>query len=324
MAAISSSAPGKIILFGEHAVVYGRPAIAIPVHQRKASVYILADPLAETGRVEIIAPDIDMQTTLRDLPEEHPFSCLLKLVQNHLRLDHLPAMRMKIKSSIPIASGLGSGTAVSVAIIGQSPNVGQKISDAEVSSLTFEIEKLYHGSPSGIDNTVISYTQPIFFIRDQCIETLAVGREYHFLVAHSGIASKTVEVVGSVRAGWEKEHAYYENLFDEIGEISLKAKAALSKGDVSAIGSLMNQNQVLLSQIGVSSPELELLISTAQKAGALGVKLSGAGRGGNIITLVNPETSSAIAQALRGAGAQDVFPTSLPPSPHAEMIWNHG
>ena len=321
MPSVSSSAPGKIILFGEHAVVYGQPAIAIPVHQKKAVVYILAAPTAPTGQVRILAPDIGLESELHDLPETHPFFCTFMIIQKYLDIDHFPAMKIKIKSDIPIASGLGSGTAVSVSMIRAIMQfLGKAPSNAEVSSLAFEVEKLYHGFPSGVDNSVIAYAQPIFFIRQRVVETLAVAEPLQFLVAHTGVTSKTVDVVEAVRSARDNSPAHYDSLFSEIGAVCLEAKKCLATGQVSTLGHLMNQNQELLSQLEVSCPELDRLIAAAKQAGATGVKLSGAGRGGYIIALVSPDNSEQIAKTLIAAGARDVFRTDLPSFSTAEEI----
>jgi mevalonate kinase len=117
MPAFSASAPGKIILFGEHAVVYGRPAIAVPVSQVRARVSVSADPLDSPGLVHIQAPTIGLETTFNQLPHDHPLAFAIQLTLNELGVNLAPACTVHVSSTIPLAGGLGSGAAVSVALI---------------------------------------------------------------------------------------------------------------------------------------------------------------------------------------------------------------
>ena len=307
MPAFTASAPGKVILFGEHAVVYGRPAIAVPVTDVKARAVVSADPRGVPGQVRIQAPDIGLEATLDKLPENHPLAAGMRAVLSALSLSRSPACLLRVTSSIPIASGLGSGAAVSVALIrAYSAFLGQRLPDDKVSALAFEIEKLHHGTPSGIDNTVITFARPVYFQRKpggSSIETFSVPQPFQIVIGDTGVYSPTVVSVGAVRQAWQTETDRYERLFDEIGNISQAARKTIESGNPSGLGSLMDENQDFLRQIGVSSPELERLIKAAKSAGALGAKLSGGGQGGNMIALVEEENAAEVIQALQTAGA---------------------
>ena len=161
MPAISASAPGKIILFGEHAVVYGRPAIAVPVLQVRAKAIVRADPRAQSGQVFIQAPDINLNTTLDDLPTTHPIAAAIRAVTSTMHLQQPPACNLRITSTIPIAAGMGSGAAVTVAILrALSAFWGNPLNDEQVSGMAYEVEKIHHGTPSGIDNHVVTSAMP--------------------------------------------------------------------------------------------------------------------------------------------------------------------
>jgi mevalonate kinase len=310
--AIAASAPGKVILFGEHAVVYNRPAIAVPVTQVRAKATITADPSGPLGQVQIVARQIGLERELTDLPADHPLALAIKGVADQLGVDHLPALRLQINSTIPIASGLGSGAAVSVAIArALAAFLGHPLSDEQVSQIAFQVDQKYHGTPSGIDNTVIAYAQPVFFIRGQPFIRLCAVQPFTVVIGNTGISSPTGTVVGDVRMRWQANPPAYERLFDAIGEIAGLARHAIEAGPVANLGPLMTRNQALLQQLDVSSPELDRLIQAALAAGATGAKLCGGGRGGNMIALTSPETAPAIAEALRGAGAVNTIITTI-------------
>jgi mevalonate kinase len=304
MPAISASAPGKVILFGEHAVVYGQPAIAVPVNQVQAIAYILANPLQVPGKVRIEAPDIQFDDLLENLPPENPFSILFSLVGQKFGIKTYPSLQIKISSTIPIAAGLGSGAGVSIAVIrALSAFLGKDTTDLEVSDMAFQIEKIYHGNPSGIDNTVISLRQPIFYVKQQPIIPLLVHDPFTLIIADSGEKSSTANVVGQVRQNWLVNKNLYDNLFNLVGQISQKARQIIEEGPSNLLGDLMNENQALLKQIGVSTEKLDHLIQTALISGALGAKLSGSGGGGNIIALCDPDDAPYIADNLMRQGA---------------------
>lgn len=309
MPAISASAPGKVILFGEHAVVYGYPAIAVPVHQVEARA--VATPLikAPSGKIHIDAPQVGVDADLDRLSENDPLGAAIRGALDALSIQRPPAFKLRITSTIPLAAGLGSGAAVSVAIVrAVSAFLGRLFSDDQVSALAFEVEKLHHGTPSGIDNTVVTYAKPVYFVKDTPIQTFQVGNPFTLLIADTGIPSPTRIAVGDVRAGFQKEPEKSKKVFEDIGDIVKKARKAIETGSNETLGQLMDENHSLLQRLEVSSPELDKLVDAARKAGVAGAKLSGAGRGGNMIALAG-ENLTKIEQALLVAGAKGVIQT---------------
>lgn len=314
MPAISASAPGKIILFGEHAVVYGRPAIAVPVQHVQAKAIISAEPHAPQGRVRIQAAQIGLDAFLDDLPAEHPLAMAVRGTLADLDISRSPACTIRITSTIPIAAGMGSGAAVSVALLRAfSTFLGHPLSNERIAALAYEVEKIYHGTPSGIDNTVITYTMPVYFVRGQPIETFRVRAPFTIVIGDTGISSPTAIAVGDVRRAWQEQPARYDSLFDAIGAIARRARSLIEGGQPEALGALMEENQALLVDIGVSCPELDRLLEAAKAAGALGAKLSGGGRGGNMIALVQPGSAAQVVGALELAGAVRTLVTEVRP-----------
>ena len=312
MPATTATAPGKIILFGEHAVVYGQPAIAVPVMQVRARAVVSPMPAARAGQVVVQAPDVGLDASIDQLPETHPLAVTIRGVQSALALPRLPACTVHVTSSIPLAAGLGSGAAISAAIIrALSAFIGRPLSVEQVSQLTYEVEKIYHGTPSGIDNTVVSYEAPVFFVRGQELELLRVPKAFTIVIGDTGIASPTAVTVGDVRRAWQAEAGRYEALFASIGEISQKARVLIESGNTRPLGNLMDRNHTVLQQMGVSSPELDRLVLAALHAGALGAKLSGGGRGGNMIALVETDVVDAVSHALKAHGAVRVIVTQI-------------
>jgi len=304
-----ASAPGKIILFGEHAVVYSRPALAVPVMQVHTDVVILD---SSRPGIWLEAPNISLRAKISALPSTHALRAVVESVFQFLKISVPPALTIRITSTIPVASGLGSGAAVSVAIIRTlSTHLGHSLSDEQVNNLCYETEKLHHGTPSGIDNTVITYAKPVYFVRGQPIETFSVAHPFTIVIGDTGVSAPTKESVGDVRKLWDADKSHWETVFDQVGKIVLEARKAIESGKWLELGPLMDANHALLQEMTVSSPELDRLVLTAKAAGALGAKLSGGGRGGNMIALVNSTDADKVASALLSAGAKNTISTTV-------------
>lgn len=312
MPIIFAKAPGKVILFGEHAVVYGQPAIAIPINKINTTARVFPNPDVQQNLIHIQAPDIQLNTDLSKLPDDHPIACAVQLAIKSAQVDRVPALTLQITSTIPMSAGMGSSAATSIAIIRALTDfLGHPLPADEISQLAFEVEKLQHGTPSGIDNTVIAHDKPIFYGQNEPIQFLLVEEPTHWIIADSGEKTPTFETVSSVRERFNSDPETYQEIFEKIGKITHDARRSLIKGEVNQLGSLMNENHQLLKSIGVSSPKLDDLISTAKGAGAAGAKLSGGGCGGNIIALASPESVDQIENALCKAGAHHVIATIL-------------
>jgi mevalonate kinase len=304
------SAPGKLILAGEHAVVYGQPAIAIPLQALRATVAISA--AGDGAGLTVHAPDLGAVWRLR---AQAPLSDLAERTLSFLGIPE-PDATLTISSTIPIASGMGSGAAVGAALVRALAGLaGRALDAATVSGLVYESERAFHGTPSGIDNTVVAYERPIIFQRQPAgpptITPLAVGGPWHFVIADTGVASETRAVVGDLRRRWQADPVHYEGQFARVGALVGRIEAALLGDDGLALGRLLTENQDLLRDLGVSSAELDGLVAAALAAGAWGAKLSGGGWGGVMLALVEPGESAAIAAALRAAGATRVWATEL-------------
>ena len=211
----SGRAPGKVILFGEHAVVYGRPALAVPVTQVQAEAVV--EPGAPGAGLTIVAADLGETIAVRDAPADQPLAAAARLTLVKFGLSD-PDWRVTVRSTIPIASGMGSGAAVSAAIVralmeagswkletGSFPAPLPPCSPTDMSALVYEVERLHHGMPSGIDNTVVVYGQPVYFVRGQAPQTFTIGQPFTLVIADSGIASPTRIAVGDVRRAWEQQ-----------------------------------------------------------------------------------------------------------------------
>jgi len=310
----TASAAGKIILLGEHAVVHGRPAIAVPLSALRATAEVAA---IEPGRgVLIEALDLGESCFLDRAYASDTAQALQTTVRNTLGALGLPcqeqSLRIAVRSQVPIARGLGSGTAVSVAIVrALAAHFGRDLGTQDVSELAYRTEIILHGTPSGMDNTVVAYEQPVYFLKGQPAEPLQVGAPLALVIADTGHPSRTRDTVAAVRRRWQADPARHERLFDEIGALVQDGREALLVGDLLRLGRLMDRDHGLLCALQVSSPELDRLVGAARDAGALGAKLSGGGGGGCMVALAAEGRREGIAAALWAAGAGQVLSSAL-------------
>ncbi|HXD09988.1 MAG TPA: mevalonate kinase [Anaerolineales bacterium] len=258
------------------------------------------------------APDIDLHAELNTLSSDHPIASVIHNLFFLSRISPFPNLEINISSTIPVASGLGSGAAVTVALTrAVASQIKYSMTDEQVNAFTYEIEKLYHGTPSGIDNTVITYARPVYFVKGQAMETFQVGQPFTIVIGDTGISAPTKESVADVRKLWEADQTKWEKIFAEIGDISFSARRVIEEGWVKMLGALMDENHAYLQELTVSAPELDRLVTAARNAGALGAKMSGGGRGGNMIALAELEHAEAVAKSLMEAGARHTIITRI-------------
>lgn len=303
-------APGKVILFGEHAVVYGRPAIAVPVTEVQAQAFVEPGPPGQG--VQVYAPDLDRRVDVKSAPEDEPLASITRDTLEAIGVDGEKDLQITVTSTVPIARGMGSGAAVSTAIVrALAKHFGRWFPSQVISDLVYQTEVIYHGTPSGIDNTVIAFEKPVYFVKGVAQEVFWVGRPFLLAIADTGIEVSTREVVGDLRQRYESSPGRYEPLFGQAAELCLAARLAIEQGQPGDLGRLMNENHSLLGDLGVSCPELDCLVTAAREGGALGAKLSGAGWGGNMIALVDEDTQGRVDMMLRLAGATSVITTEV-------------
>lgn len=303
-----SYAPGKIILAGEHAVVYGHPAISlaidrgvrIKVQERTDKTTKVPGPtlkatgLGFVGKV-IPGPDGEGPQILRQALEK-----LVELLGERVR-----ELEFSVDSAIPGGRGLGSSAALSVAMVrGVKQYFAEPLSKPEERRLALELERIFHGSPSGIDHTVISQGGLIFYRRANdaaTVEPINLPRSLSFAVGIAGPHGGTAKVVEALSQRARLHPERFQHIFEGISNLVGEMKSSLEQGRLSAVGELMNVNQGYLNALSVSTPELETLCSIARERGALGAKLTGAGGGGAVIALVE-EDAQEVAQAFKNAG----------------------
>ena len=186
------SAPGKIILFGEHAVVYGKPAIAIPVSDMRAVAW--SEP--GDGKLTINAIDIEKQFSLKN--ENNQFITLAQTILQKTGSNE-PSLTINLTSTLPQGSGMGSSAATSTAVCrALSGYLGVDLAANDISELVFDAEKIVHGTPSGIDNTVVAYEMPVYFVKGRKPKTFEPGKVFHLIIGDTGIEASTKKTVSNV------------------------------------------------------------------------------------------------------------------------------
>jgi hydroxymethylglutaryl-CoA reductase len=289
---------GKAILLGEHSVVYGRHAIAVPA---PLSVRVKVEDSGEG--VTLMIPSWGIEYQLDKEPDQRQsFEKPAGAILDQLELSNKD-MTIEVFPDIPRGMGLGGSAAIAVAIIkGLSNHYNLALSDDEVNRMAFESEKIAHGNPSGIDNIMATFGQPIIFRSGETplVEPLNINDNFSLVLGFARNEGSTAKMVGNVQKGWERNTSIFEKIFDDIDQLVLKSVAAIQDNDFNTLGEMMNLCQGMLNALQVSTPELERLISIARAAGALGAKLTGGGGGGAIVALVHEESS--VAEAIESEG----------------------
>jgi hydroxymethylglutaryl-CoA reductase len=292
---------GKIILFGEHAVVYGSRAIAAPI-----PLAVRARVVDEEDGVWLVVPCWGVEQRLRTDPsKQRSFEVPAALILRELGLTDR-SMRIEVYSELPRAMGLGGSAAVAVAIIrAMVRHFELDLSDDQVNALALKCEEVAHGTPSGIDNTVATFGQPLIYRKGNPpkIQSLELSEPITFVIGMTGIESLTAKMVARVRDGRQRNRDVYDTVIKGIDAVTLQAIGALKRHDLERLGELMNVCQGLLNGLQVSSWELEELIQIARENGALGAKLTGGGGGGSMIALCL-DNAGQVMRGIREAGFQ--------------------
>lgn len=286
---VSCSAPGKIYLFGEHAVVYGETAIVCAVELRTRVRAEINDSIVI--RSQIGRTGIDF--------EKHPYISLV--IEKMREISPIKGVFLEIDSEIPVGSGLGSSAAVTIASIGALNELfGCGLSLKEIAKLGHQIEISVQGAASPADTYVSTFGGVVTIPERRKLRTPDCG----IVIGDTGVFSSTKELVANVRSLRESYPELIEPLMASIGRISKIGESLVLAGDYRSIGRLMNVNQGLLDALGVNILELSRLIYSARGAGAFGAKITGAGGGGCMVALTAPDKCVQVATAIAEAGGK--------------------
>ncbi|XOV83134.1 MAG: hydroxymethylglutaryl-CoA reductase, degradative [bacterium] len=298
------AACGKIILLGEHAVVYGRPAIALPI-----PLAVEAMVRREGQGIHILIPRWGLEQPVH--ANTQGLSGILAKILSDLDLDR-ENMTIEVFPHIPRAMGLGGSSALAVSILrALDAQFELGMSNSRINELAYECEKAAHGTPSGVDNTVATYGTPLRYQKTDnkpVFRDLRLTEPLQLVVGITGKESLTADTVAQVRNAWRQHPGRYNSIFDQIGTLTEAAEVALEQGKLGDLGDLMNVCHGYLNALQLSTPELEELVHIARANGALGAKLTGGGGGGSMIALC-PDNQNSVVNAMQAAGYETLSVT---------------
>jgi len=295
---------GKVILFNEHFVVYGIPAVVSAVGAKTTALvereggsgYELKDERPETPGYK--AEKLQQQKESLDI--------MLKFMNIDTQHDHYV---ITLGGDLIAASGVGASAASCAAIARAfSEELNLNFSDEKVNAVAYEGEKGYHGTPSGIDNTAATYGGLIWYRREgttQLMERMRLRKPVEIVMGNTGQVADTKIVVAGVKERKEREPEKYGRLFQNAEKLVWNARKQLENFNLEYVGAYMNENHRLLQEIGVSSPELDAMVHLARESGALGAKLTGTGKGGYMVALTpGRELQNRVANEIARHGSQ--------------------
>jgi len=300
---IVSEAPGKVILFGEHSVVYGYPALAAAV-SLKTRVE-LKEINQEVSTLESIPLNLTWRMNKGSPPLLKPLERVIYLIEKEADRSLRQNLYIKIRSDIKPGSGLGSSASVAVALTGALFKYLDWDIDLElINKIAYEAEKVAHGTPSGIDNTIATYGGLVKFIKTKdypIIEKISLDESFPLVLVDTGLGRSTKVAVSKVRGLLDKYDHFVKKIFETIGGIAEKIWDLFTSKNLNLeiIGELMNLNHGLLNAIGVSNARIEEIINFARELGALGAKITGAGLGGYVLILPPEDNLNLIVDELK-------------------------
>ncbi|MCC5914104.1 MAG: hydroxymethylglutaryl-CoA reductase, degradative [Balneolaceae bacterium] len=296
-----SAGYGKIILTGEHSVVFGKHAVAAPINLK-----MMARVQDREKDVVVVIPRWGVEQKLK-FGDDHKYSIYrsLEMILDELNLRD-KGIALEIRPEVPRAMGMGGSAALAVSIIrALSRHFELNLTEKEIRDLSFKSEDIVHGGASGIDNTVATYRKLILYRKDEPpkMELLSLKSSIPVVIGLSGVESMTSGMVAKVRKSHERYPEWYGQIFDRMDELALASREALEEGDLPKLGEIMNLNHGYLNTLQVSCPEVEDLVQIARNSGALGAKLTGGGGGGAIIALCDtPEAQKRVKESIRKNG----------------------
>ncbi len=309
---VVASAPAKIILLGEHFVVYGEPAVVSAIDRR---AYATVD-YREDNRLSFRSVNLNLagyfEKGIFNIEQGDEREARLKFEPLKLAIEKTlktqkeqPGLNVEIDSAIPVAAGLGSSAAVVSAVTAAVGDLlDLKLTKEDVFRITYEAEKVVHGTPSGVDPAISTFGGTLLFQIDTGFKPLEVKADIPLVIGDTGVERSTRVQIEKVRKMMDTYPRVADLLRKTAREVTLRAIDALNEGDLKTLGELMNINQALLYAIGVSGESLEWLINASKKAGALGAKLTGAGGGGCMIALAENEKLQQVSEAIMRAGGR--------------------
>lgn len=299
-----ADACGKAIIVGEHAVVYGSRAIAMPLQVHRMSVRLRVGDEASKS--------VQFRISNHDVPAH-----VCEVVNDAFSALGIKPFNVKIEGShsLPIGAGLGSSATLCIITLQAIAKAAQiDLSRDRLAFLANKLERRFHGNPSGLDTAVVAYEKVISFKKGPEIREIAMKKIHHdgppcawpFLIIDSGVRSSTLSMI-------QKAKPYFmgsdgEKVLQRFDDLTTKVESGLESGDPDLVAGGMNEAGQLLKAAGVVNDELRQLIDLCRDHGALAAKSTGAGGGGSIIALLNPhqqaQQKSKIGAALLRHGLQ--------------------
>lgn len=287
---------GKVILFNEHFVVYGIPAIASAIDKKT-----IAEVKKCNGKEFIIHDNREATPGYKEEKLEQQKESIIR-IKKAMGIDD--CIEIWLHGDLRAASGIGASAASCAAIARAiADEFGMKLNDEEINRIAYEGEKAYHGNPSGIDNTCATFGGLVWFVKGRGMERLKIDEPVEIVMGDTGLVANTKKAVEGVRERREKYKEKYDRIFKEAEELVYEAREALLKMDWKKVGELMNRNHKLLQEIKVSCRELDFLVELALENGAYGAKMTGGGLGGYMVALTpGKELQERVAKAIENEG----------------------
>ncbi|MFD6437622.1 mevalonate kinase [Streptomyces venezuelae] len=304
-------AHAKAILLGEHAVVYGAPALALPVPQLPVT--------ASAGWFERSPDDTgDVSLTMTGSPTRpvgtQATDWLRRLTAEFRARTGIAAdvhLDVILDCAVPPGRGLGSSAACAQAVVLALADLfDHDVSEQAAFELVQTAENVTHGRASGVDARAVGSAAPLLFQAGQAQE-LPLGCEGLFIIADSGEVGRTKDAVALLRAGFERHAGARDHFVRRATELTDEARLALADGKPQEVGSRLTEYHELLRAAGLSTPRIDTLVQAAQRAGSLGAKITGGGMGGCMIALTESERAGAVTRQLHEAGAVQTWVVPL-------------